>query len=132
MRDRLDEFPADTAVAVITFGQPDYVKQYVEQHEPGFPVLIDPTRSVYTDYGLERGSVLRVWGWKAAKRWLEILRNQRSFRGLATPTEDTLQLGGDFIIDRDGILQYSFWGEGPDDRPSIGELVAAMTELTSS
>jgi len=47
-------------------------------------------------------------------------------KGLRRPTEDTLQLGGDFIVGPDGTLIYGFWGEGPDDRPSVDDLIDAL------
>jgi hypothetical protein len=41
------------------------------------------------------------------------------------PTEDTLQLGGDFVVGRDGRLVYAYRSEGPADRPSVDELISA-------
>lgn len=125
MRDRIEEFPANTTVAVITFSAPEMVAAYVEHHQLEIPVLVDSELASYRAYGLERGSALRVWGWRAAKRYAEILWKHRGLGSLAPPTEDTLQLGGDFIVDADGKLLYGFWGEGPDDRPSVTELIEA-------
>ena len=78
---------------------------------------MDLNRSAYRAFGLGRGSVARVWGLRSAERYLEIFRDQ-GFSRPGSPTEDTLQLGGDFIIDPSGTLIYGFWGDGPDDRPS--------------
>ncbi len=122
MRDRLDELGDSTEVALITFTDPANLDGYLAAHDLPFPVLVDPDRSTYRAYGLERGSVMRVWGWKAAKRYLEIFR-EGGLRELRRPTEDTLQLGGDFIVAPDGTLAWGFWGEGPDDRPSVDDLL---------
>lgn len=126
MRERLSEFPADTSVAVLTFDEPVHVAQYVEHHRLEIPVLVDPDRGTYRAYGLERGSVLRVWGWRAAKRYAEILWKKKRVSDLGPLQSDTLQLGGDFIVDADGNLAYGFWGEGPDDRPSVQELINTL------
>ena len=67
----------------------------------------------------------RVWGWRMVLRYAEIIRAD-GFSGLRRPTEDTLQLGGDFLVDANGTLIYGFWGEGPDDRPEVDELIAAL------
>ncbi len=125
MRDRLSDFGPDTDVVLVTFTSRELALHYSDRLELPFPLLIDEDRSVYHSYSLGRGSVARVWGWRAAKRYFEIFRNE-GVRGLRLPTEDTLQLGGDFVIAPDGDLAYRFQGQGPDDRPSIDELVQAV------
>lgn len=62
------------------------------------------------------------------RRYLQILGNG-GWTNLERPTEDTLQLGGDFVIDASGTLTYGFWGEGPDDRPSVDELFDEVRKL---
>lgn len=129
VRDRLDEF-ADleeqrAVVALVTFSDPDLLDGYRDHHGLPFPVLTDPERAVYRRYGLGRGTTARVWGWRAAKRYWELIR-ANGLGSLHRPTEDTLQLGGDFVIGPDGVLAYGFWGEGPDDRPDVAELVDAV------
>jgi hypothetical protein len=91
-------------------------------------VLRDIDRNAYTAFGLGRGSFLRVWGSRAARRYASLLRAD-GFGGLHRPIEDTRQLGGDFVIDPDGRLAWAFWGAGPDDRPSVDDLIAAVTAL---
>ncbi|MEO1059802.1 MAG: peroxiredoxin-like family protein [Actinomycetota bacterium] len=128
MRDRLDELGPTTRVALITFTDTELITSYRLEHELPFPVLTDPERTTYRAYGLERGSLTSVWGWRAARRYLEIFRRNglRAVRSLARPTEDTRQLGGDFVVGADGRLVFAFRGEGPHDRPSVDELVAAV------
>ena len=126
MRDRLAEFGTTTDVVLITFTDPAALADYQRRNALPFAVVADPERAAYRAYGLGRGSIARVWGWQAARRYLEILR-ATGVRSWRRPTEDTLQLGGDFVVDPDGTLTYGFWGRGPDDRPSVDELVAAVT-----
>ena len=124
MRDRLDEF-GDADVVLVTFTDRDNLPAYRQRHELDLPVVIDADRSAYRAFGLGRGSVHRVWGARAAARYWEILRAD-GIGGLARPVEDTLQLGGDFVVDPEGRLVYGFWGEGPDDRPDVEELLGAL------
>lgn len=124
MRHRLDEF-TDTDVVVMTFTDHNNIGAYRQRHQLDLPVIVDPDRLAYRAYGLGRGSIRRVWGGRAAARYLEIVGSD-GFAGLARPVEDTLQLGGDFIVDPDGTLVYGFWGEGPDDRPSVEDLLLAL------
>jgi len=128
--DRLDELGTVTTVAMITFTDTDNLARYQTANPIPFPVLVDPDRATYRAYGLGRGSVRRVWGWRATRRYLEIFR-EKGLHGLRRPTEDTLQLGGDFIIAPDGTLAWGFWGEGPDDRPSVDEIIAQLQRIAT-
>ena len=127
MSDRLSELGTSTAVALSTFTDEASLIRYRDEHGLPFPILNDPDRGVYRAYGLGRGSFRRIWGWKAAGRYVELVRDS-GVGGLRRPTEDTLQLGGDFVIAPDGTLAWGYWGEGPDDRPSVDDLVDAVGE----
>ncbi len=130
MRDRLEELGDDTKVVLATFTDPANLVEYAQVNDLPFPILIDTDRTAYRAFGLGRGSIARIWGWKAGKRYFELLRDE-GISGLRRPTEDTLQLGGDFVVGPDGSLVYGFWGEGPDDRPSVDDLVHAIGRVTS-
>lgn len=125
MRDRLDELGAATDVVLITFTQRAHLVDYMTANELPYPILIDDDRHTYRAFGLGRGTVRRVWGLRSVRRYVEIFRESR-LRGLGRPTEDTLQLGGDFVIGPDGTLAWGYWGEGPDDRPSVDQLIEAV------
>lgn len=122
MRDRLDDF-GDAAIAIITFSEPEQVVVYQRTRLAPLPVLVDEARRTYAAYDLGHGSVWKVWG---PKVWLAYARLLRRGRRPHRPTEDTLQLGGDFVVGRDGHLAYAFRSEDPDDRPSVDELLAAV------
>ncbi len=125
MSDRLAELGETTDVVLVTFTDPENLETYSYGDDVAFPILTDPTRASYRAFGLGRGSVARVYGVKMMRRYVEIFR-ESGLAGLRKPTEDTLQLGGDFVVGPDGKLVYGFWGEGPDDRPSVDELVDAV------
>ena len=125
MRDRFAELGERTDVVLITFTEPSALAGYRDRNALPFPVVTDPNRHAYRAYGLGRGSVARVWGWRAGLRYVQILRRS-GLRAWRRPTEDTLQLGGDFVIDPDGTLIYGFWGRGPDDRPRVEDLITAV------
>lgn len=124
MRDRLDEFAPNTDVVVVTFTEPERLHEYLGRNDLPFPVVIDPDRAAYRAFGLGRASIMRAWGVRSALASLRLIARGR-WRDLRRPTEDTLQLGGDFVIGPDGTLVYGFWSQGPDDRPRIDELIAA-------
>jgi peroxiredoxin len=123
--DRLDELGADTSVVLVTFTKPERLDTYRANNHLPFPILIDDERVAYRTYGLGRGSLARMYGRKAARKYMELFK-KNGLAGLAKPVEDTQQLGGDFVIGPDGVLRYGFWGEGPDDRPSVDDLITAV------
>jgi hypothetical protein len=127
VRDRLGEF-GDAVVVVIAFSAPGYVAAYQRERLAPLTVLIDEERVAYRAYGLGRGSVWKVWGPKVWWAYLQLIRRGRRFQ---RPIEDTLQLGGDFVVGRDGRLVCAFLSADPDDRPSVDDLTAAVRRAGS-
>ena len=125
MRDRLEQL-GDAEVALITFTRMRNLRGYRSRLGVPFAVLADEDRAVYRAYGLGRGRWWRVYGWRALVRYGALLARGRR---LERPTEDTLQLGGDFVIAPDGRLAFAFRSEGPDDRPELDELIEVVGNL---
>ncbi len=127
--EHLDEFRAvsrgDVPIALVTFTEAADLDDYRERHGIHIPILLDPDRSAYRAYGLGRASAARVWSPATLRRYTSILRRD-GLGALRRPTEDTRQLGGDFVIDPTGRLSWGFWSDGPDDRPTVDELLAAV------
>lgn len=110
---------------LVTFTNPSELQEYMRWSDVQYGALIDPSRAVYRAYGLARASLARVWGLRNLRRYLKIMAGQRLTK-IRRPTEDTRQLGGDFVIDREGNLAWGHWPEGPDDRPTVQQLVDAV------
>lgn len=125
MRDRLDEFGAGVTIALITFTDETALASYEFDKALGFAVLRDPDRDAYRAFGFGRARLSRVWGLRAARRYAELVRAGR-WRDLRLPREDTRQLGGDVVIDPEGRIVWIHRGAGPEDRPSVDELLAAV------
>jgi len=121
--ERLDEFPP-MRVAVVTFAPVEQLAAHREHLDLPWPLLADPQRAVYRQFGLERGSFAEVWGLDTLRLYYELLRQGRKLR---RPAQDTRQLGGDFVIDRDRRLVAAFRPRSPDSRPSVDELLAAVS-----
>ncbi len=121
MRDRLAEF-ADTEVVVVAIAAADHITGYQRERLAPLTVLIDPDRVSYRAYSLGRGSRRTVWGPKIWWAYAKLIGRGRRLR---RPTEDTLQLGGDFVVGGDGRIRYAFRSADPADRPSVEQLLAA-------
>lgn len=122
MRDRLDDL-GDAAVALVTFAPRRVLRGYRARLGLPYPVLADEDRSAYRAYGFGRGPWWRVWGVATVRRYAELLRRGRR---LERVRGDTLQLGGDVVVGRDGRIVLIHRSTGPADRPPVDDLVAAV------
>ncbi|MGA9279378.1 AhpC/TSA family protein [Ilumatobacter sp.] len=130
MSERLDE---TATVVLVTFTTGDRLDDYQQHRSVSVPILIDADREVYRAYGLGRGKLRDVWGWATLRRYAQILRTSGVRHGLSEMsggTEDTRQLGGDFVIAPDGTIAWSHRGNGPADRPSVDAIVGAVERAT--
>ncbi len=98
---------------------------WLQETQAPFLLLLDQTRGSYRAYGLER-SLLRSWGPKIIWQYVRLLLSGRRWRGIQG---DSGQLGGDFIIDTNGILRFTHPSRDPADRPSMDQLLAVLGEL---
>ena len=94
-----------------------------------FPVLVDRRRDAYEAWGLKRAPWVRIWAdprvW--ARYLAVVIRGHRPRRVGA----DTLQLGGDFVLDSRGVVVYSR-PQRTDDRPPVAHLLRALRDAASS
>jgi len=124
---RQNEFvELNTRVYIISFGTLPAVQQWMNETCTTFTVLLDRERIAYNAYGLER-SKLRSKSprtlWLSFTRWLQGQKFHDSHG------DDTSQLGGDFIVDRNGNLRFIYPSHDPADRPSVDVLLKVLKEL---
>ena len=93
-----------------------------------FAVLVDRERTAYARWGLGRARWWTVWLDPAVMRFY--WRAWRTGERLRPGGEDTLQLGGDFIVAADGRVVYAR-PQQRDDRPPVGELLRAIRDGAS-
>lgn len=108
---------------MITFADPQQLGTFEAQlGHLSLPAYGDPGRALYDAFGFARGSIARVWlDPRVWRRYLALLaRGRRPPR--AVPRQDTLQLGGDVLLDADGVVRWVYRSRGPADRPSLREI----------
>lgn len=115
----------NTRVAIISFGTFPGAIAWLQETAVLFEFFLDPGRKAYQAYGLEH-SLVRSWGPKAWSTYARLLLSGRRWRGIQG---DSAQLGGDFIVDRNGIIRLAYRSHDPTDRPSINELVTLLQRL---
>lgn len=124
MRERQEEIDRLGArVVAVTFEPPEQVARFAAVQALPYPILSDPTSRAYTAFGLRRGGAREILSWNAAKSYARGLLRGRWPRW---PHSDIAQLGGDFVLDREGTLVFAYRSEDPADRPSVDDLLAAL------
>ena len=111
-------------VMIISFGTLPAVQAWLEETCSPFRVLLDPERSVYRAYELER-SLRRSWNLRTIWRYVRLLTSGRKWRGIQG---DSAQLGADFVLDSDGSVRLAHYSHDPTDRPDANDLLALLRE----
>lgn len=99
-------------------------KAYAEETNLPWPLLIDADHLTYKAYGLSRGSAWSIYGPASIWNYLKlILKAGRIHK----PGSDYRQLGGDVLIDPDGVVKFYHASDSPHDRPTVESLLAAVS-----
>ena len=124
MRERKTELESLGAeVLVVTFESDSVARKYVAETNLPWPLVIDTERSLYQAYGMASAHSRDLYGPRVVWLYLKLI-----FRGgrVRLPTGDTRQLGGDVIVDPQGIVRFHHVAEGPAGRPAIESLLAVI------
>lgn len=105
---------------VVTFDADFLAMAYVKRMEMTWPLLLDPERQLYEAYGMIRGSWWDIYGLTSIWKYLQLI-----FRGRlpGRPGKDWQQLGGDILIDPDGIVRLRCISTDPHDRPGVESIL---------
>lgn len=121
------EFKAhQTSIVAISFGKPDWAQIWLKAVAAPFPIWLDAERRAYRAYGLEK-SMFRSWGLNNLRYYARALLAGQKLQGYQG---DVNQLGGNVIVDRQGIVRFSYPSRDPTDRPSIAALLGVLQQLT--
>ena len=114
----------NTEVVLISFGQQEEAREWLQAVCPSFQMLLDPERSVYRSYQ-SKHSWLSSWNLKTLAYYIRALLGGRKLRGI---TGDPAQLGGDFIISRDGLFLLKYPSKEATDRPKVADILSILRE----
>jgi hypothetical protein len=88
-------------------------------------LLVDAQRETYAAFGMRR-SMRGSWTLETVRRYRQLMKEGHRWRGIQG---DSLQLGGDAIVDAAGIVRFLAPSKTPVDRPSVEHLLAVFSRL---
>lgn len=113
---------AGASVVIITMGEPARAVDFARTEDIPSAVVCDPDRRAYRAYGLlegkpaqvlyDRPELLRAWE-EDPEAALEKMREQDR-----VPVDDPWQLGGDVVVDEEGVIRMAYRHRYPDDFPA--------------
>lgn len=118
-------------LVVVTQSRSEHLRVRLEDDPKPFPVVCDPERQVYRDFGLLPGKAKMFLSFKVIGNYLaRMLQGWRVRRPVKN--EDLLQLGGDFVLDQFRHLVYAYRSADPTDRPTANQLLEAVRTIKRS
>jgi len=115
----------NTRVTIISFASTTLAQKWIEETQADFQFLIDPEMKSYQAFGLEY-SLARSWSPKIWFEYARLISQGRKWRGLQG---DSGQLGGDFIVDRSGIIRMAYRSHDPADRPTVKYILENLEDV---
>jgi len=110
---RYEELGQHVGVVAIFESPLDHLQQYAGRHHAPFPVLADPDKRYYRLYGIEQSLVGMLKGM--------LFKMPQMIKGMAKgylpfPIKGRLTtMPADFLIDREGIIQFAHYGKDEGD-----------------
>jgi peroxiredoxin len=107
-------------VVLVGLGTAEQAGEFKEEFSLTFPIICDPQKELYRQFGLGRGGV------SSLASPVVLLRGMRAMaRGYTPgiPREDVMQMPGVFLIDKDGEIRYSYYSKDASDHPPVDSLL---------
>lgn len=111
---------AGFSLVLVGVGTKEKAEQFKEEFSLSFPIICDPERDLYRQYGLKDGSVLDV---ASPSVLLKGLRAMSLGYRPGIPRGDVMQLPGVFLIDNQGNIRYSYFSKDASDHPPVEDLL---------
>ena len=116
----------NSKVIVVTFQAGPLVEMYVKQSALTWPILVDQTLSLYRAYDMGRADWWQLWSPSTLWLYAKLLARGRKLQRSAA---DVSQLGGDVLVDPNGIVRLHHVGQTPADRPSVDTILRTIRKI---
>ena len=120
------ELEALTArVTILSFSSPALAQKWIAETRSSFHFLIDSEMKAYQAYGLE-SSLIRAWSPNIWFVYAKLMAQGRRWRGIQG---NSRQMGGDFIVDQQGVIRLAHRSHDPTDRPKIDKIIQVLESI---
>ncbi len=125
MKEQFEE--RGVAIVVVSFAEPERLVSYQQLHQWPFILLADPDRNAYSYFGLKRMPWYRVFSLSTLWLYFKLLREGKKIQSYGK--DDYFQAGGDFLLNRDGLVLFAHRSHDPADRPSVSKLLEEVSKV---
>ena len=107
-------------IKVVTFDADFMALAYIKATNLPWPLLQDSEQELYNAYGMTRGTWWDIYNPVSIWNYLKLIF---AGRRPGKPGKDWRQLGGDVLIDPQGMIRLHYVSADPHDRPEVGSII---------
>ncbi|XP_077992630.1 uncharacterized protein LOC144446681 [Glandiceps talaboti] len=113
-------------VLLVSFFSQQAGVKWLEEMQCPFDMLLDPDKQLYKEIGLGY-SLCKVWEMQVMHYYVTQIASKRALpKRLSEKSEDIHQMGGDFIINTDGKMEFIYYSRKSTDRPTVDQLIDSL------
>ena len=119
---------AGLKIVAIGIGEAKHADRYCGNLLPNATCLASEDAAIYHTYGFAQVKLGDMLSFQAVKN---SVRAFTSGQMQGQTTGDFRMIGGTFIVDTDGVIQYAYYSKTPGDHPSFGVVLETAQEIFS-
>ena len=124
MRDAYEDIRATGGdVVAIGTGNARYAREFVEEENIPFTVLVDDDAEAARAASVTRGSAWKVLG---PETYGDSIRARRAGHKIHKPGKRVFQLGATFVVGPGDVVRYEHLDQNTADHAPLGEVLAAV------
>lgn len=116
---------AGMQVVAIGLGQPKHAERFCGQLAPSVTCLTNEATDLNRAYGLTRGSLLQLMGPAGIANGMRAMRKGFT-QGKSTGDEQMLP--GTFVVDKAGVVRYTYYSGNAGDHPDITAVLRQVAQ----
>lgn len=111
---------AGLQVVAVAMGEPKHSERYCKSIAPSVRCLVKKDTEAYKAYGLEQAGLRELLSLNVFTQGLKAATSGHTG---GAPIGDVRMMPGTFLVDRQGIVRYTYYSADIADHPSFEELL---------